>query len=696
MAIPIKKEAKRGFVMTGGGAKGYYEAGVIHAFHLCDMEFDVITGSSIGAINAVVYAEYLLRKRTARGTPEEIQQEMDNFIGAFLYAWFNMERLNIIDDSEDGPIGRLKDDLLKFAVDLPIVTDIVWWWTTPNRWQHAWPLGKLTRAAKELFERVGPGGFVEIARQLVGGKPIRDAILETYLGKYGLRKALVPPGSAAENRLRDAFTKSNPVLRSKHLEEEYAPDEAEAGGEVVLMDPERTFGDYKRGNVNVDVRLTRANYRTGRLEISAYTTDKDFVAFLDKHDWRFMTAPREGLPLGSYRVQVPGNPTAIDAALASGRFPGVFAPFPITDMYDLERADNGLLKHILSNWLEDPEAQDLMFEAYRALHGDEPDIEQKWERELGKWKDSAGMRDFFPRMDDTYVDGGAIDNTPSNSAVDAIREWIDREQESKRDFNLDLYTIFLHPEPRVDPDEIEDPALHQVVQRTLEIQGAAKLSSDAVVVETINRYGRTGEYLAETLGIVLEAASELDDANKMALLDKVFEKAAEYDGQKYKDPRRRTSHFKALMDENAQDRLERLTKWNERLLTRGLPLNVEVVKIHPDEMPMSTLQFTKRFGYKKDNAIGMITMGCYNALWSLRNHLESKHPDDLDEHDERALGLVRQLMDIDDWPSSHDDLEALREDWKCTRTGCIFYQDHCRRGASSPKERESDELMQIL
>ena len=24
----------RGFVMTGGGAKGFYEAGVIHAFHI--------------------------------------------------------------------------------------------------------------------------------------------------------------------------------------------------------------------------------------------------------------------------------------------------------------------------------------------------------------------------------------------------------------------------------------------------------------------------------------------------------------------------------------------------------------------------------------------------------------------------------------------------------------------------------------
>jgi predicted acylesterase/phospholipase RssA len=50
------KVKKRGFVMTGGGAKGLYEAGVIHAFHISGMEFDVITGSSIGAMNSIFYA----------------------------------------------------------------------------------------------------------------------------------------------------------------------------------------------------------------------------------------------------------------------------------------------------------------------------------------------------------------------------------------------------------------------------------------------------------------------------------------------------------------------------------------------------------------------------------------------------------------------------------------------------------------
>ena len=66
--IPAKtrtetKTKRRGFVMTGGGAKGLYEAGVINAFHLTGMEFDVITGSSIGAMNSIFFAEYLLNKK---------------------------------------------------------------------------------------------------------------------------------------------------------------------------------------------------------------------------------------------------------------------------------------------------------------------------------------------------------------------------------------------------------------------------------------------------------------------------------------------------------------------------------------------------------------------------------------------------------------------------------------------------------
>src|SRR5512136_2117323 len=105
------KLKKRGFVMTGGGAKGFYEAGVIHAFHITGMEFDIITGSSIGAMNSVVYAEYLYRKRqlpeAKRRDALGAIEELDPFIRAFHRTWLQMPNLRIIDDSEQGPIGKL-------------------------------------------------------------------------------------------------------------------------------------------------------------------------------------------------------------------------------------------------------------------------------------------------------------------------------------------------------------------------------------------------------------------------------------------------------------------------------------------------------------------------------------------------------------------------------------------------------------
>ena len=130
-----QKKVRRGFVMTGGGAKGLYEAGVIHAFHITGMEFDVITGSSIGAFNSVFFAEYLLRKKDlgADASGEGTVEAMDKLVKGFHHAWLQMPEKKIVDDSETGPLGQLKDDLLKFKICLPDLTRIGWWWTDPER-----------------------------------------------------------------------------------------------------------------------------------------------------------------------------------------------------------------------------------------------------------------------------------------------------------------------------------------------------------------------------------------------------------------------------------------------------------------------------------------------------------------------------------------------------------------------------------
>ena len=132
-----QKTKQRGFVMTGGGAKGLYEAGVIHALHLSGMEFDVITGSSIGAINSVFFAEYLYRKRQlsddVRQDPLRAIEKMDSLVQAYHHAWLQLPDKRLIDDREEGPLGRIKDDLLRFNLNLPQIVRLGWWWTDPSR-----------------------------------------------------------------------------------------------------------------------------------------------------------------------------------------------------------------------------------------------------------------------------------------------------------------------------------------------------------------------------------------------------------------------------------------------------------------------------------------------------------------------------------------------------------------------------------
>jgi predicted patatin/cPLA2 family phospholipase len=45
------KKKRHGCVLAGDGAKAFYEAGVIRAFHIAGMEFDMVTGSSTCAFH---------------------------------------------------------------------------------------------------------------------------------------------------------------------------------------------------------------------------------------------------------------------------------------------------------------------------------------------------------------------------------------------------------------------------------------------------------------------------------------------------------------------------------------------------------------------------------------------------------------------------------------------------------------------
>ncbi len=671
-----KKKQLRGFVMTGGGAKGLYEAGVIHALHICGMDFDVITGSSVGALNSVFYAEYLFRKRQLPATvlqdPLQTVDAMDGLVKAFHHAWLQLPDKKLIDDSEQGPLGLLKEDLLHFELSVPAAIRVGWWWTDPKRgvlppadtWTSSLGL------AKELVERVGGGG---VLLQLLKDHRLsffREAA-RTYLARFKMDHSLIPPFD--DHKLRDVFTQPVSPLCEEHLSNGMDADVDAQGARLILVDPDRTLRDY--GEKDIAVRLTRANYRTGRLEISAWVTMQDFVGFLKRQAWRLDAFGPDQIPLGSFRLEVPGNPNAINAAICSGRFPGVFTPYKIEDIYPASDPENLLLAKLLSDWLVDPELESCAKEAY--LRHATDSSSNKWETLYSTWRDSSTLRDFFPQATDTYVDGGTIDNTPTNSAVDFAREWAERNELSKRDMTLDLFTIFLDTEPKIGPDEAKAPTIFEVVSRTLNIQGAAKKSSDANTVDTINAFGQHGEELGRVLQALLasysEALSKLPPIEAEQALAKLRQSI-------------RTLLIHNLPGNSGEDAadglLHAIDQWSKGVISRGLPLQVNIIKIYPEEMPLGTLQFTERLGYRKEDAIRMLTMGCHNTLTALRGYLKKQAKFGLEPRDRHAFRLIREwtgdLHQSDEGSKS----AAADMEWRCQRTTCVFHRHFCSKGAS--------------
>jgi hypothetical protein len=300
---------------------------------------------------------------------------------------------------------------------------------------------------------------------------------------------------------------------------------------------------------------------------------------------------------------------------------------------------------------------------------------------LDRWQASAPAREFFPFPNDTYVDGGAIDNTPSNSAVDATREWIENQEGKirKRDVLLELYVIFLEKEPRLEKEKAADPLLYEVVQRTLAIQSAAVKTSDAVVVDTINTFGDRGDDLARTLLAVIDGLEKssivLDKTQLETLEDCIRDEAPSSFLYSYQNAK------------SQKGTLEFMKGWAEDMLASKLPLQVDEVKIYPEDMTLSTLQFTERLGYKQKNAIDMITMGCYNTLSTIKERLETQQKlDSLEEAKPRVEGRRQLRMDDQDkkslalvnkWMSFK---EGSTQDWVCMHEECVFHSKHCAHG----------------
>jgi hypothetical protein len=394
-----------------------------------------------------------------------------------------------------------------------------------------------------------------------------------------------------------------------------------------------------------------------------------FARFLNKHAWRIRAKGPEKLPLGSFRLQVPGNPVAINAALCSGRFPGVFQPYPLKDLYPPSDPDNALLYRLLEGWLGDAAAEAELKPRFQALNPGRTQGEGEW----GDWRQSASMRAFFPRAGDGYVDGGAIDNTPYTSAVDYVREIVAASDTSIREVTLELYVIYLGTEPKVGLDEGEDPVIFEVVSRTLAVVGAASENRGAYTFDTINTFGQRAEQLGRALEVVLESYEAT-----LEQLEPAARERAEADLRE----RARAQGQRGFLGEGPREILSRMSTWAAEAIATGLPLHVEAVKIYPETMPLGTLQFTERLGYRQANAVEMLTMGCYTTLDTLRTRLEAAGWEDLDEHDRRELTLARTWTG-DAWQPANPAAPAgARPMWRCQRTACTFHARACRHGAA--------------
>ncbi len=144
-------------------------------------------------------------------------------------------------------------------------------------------------------------------------------------------------------------------------------------------------------------------------------------------------------------------------------------------------------------------------------------------------------------------------------------------------------------------------------------------------------------------------------------------------------------NLRGKSNEDASDGLlSAIDEWSKDVMSRGLPVQVSVIKIYPEEMPLTTLQFTERFGYRKENAIRMLTMGCHNTLTALRGYLRKQAKSELEPRDEPAFNLLGEWTGALE-PSENGSTGGDAE-WRCRRTACVFHSRFCSKGASRPAE----------
>jgi predicted acylesterase/phospholipase RssA len=413
-------EPRRAVVLSGGGAKGIFESGVVHALAQTGYEPDVITGSSVGALNAIGYAE-VVRARREDG-PDAALPIAESLLG----LWQQLDRLHVVDFDAwawRAVLGAVCLIVFGFALVAAAFS---------GGGARPW-LGVLERVAGFLL-----GAFGVCAGALVFGVWLDlPSLIRRHVWKGRWPEESRPPSPpTVSSRVGQAALRIGGFLPSLF------GDRGLRRAVALIVPAHRRLSEYRKAGL--DVRLTRTNVRTGRTEISEHLEPGDM--------------DRPGFDRG---LRVIGDPRAVEAALASSAFPGGFPAVAADSVYVAEE-NRSLYARVRDRWLAKQELKrvfglreskvqyvwlmsflDRLAEEHPRLTrtGGEKDLfdlikaefqgaRAAWNRVSTRTVLLLAETRGWPQIPvpgespyaDRYIDGGILDNTPLSTALTALRE----------------------------------------------------------------------------------------------------------------------------------------------------------------------------------------------------------------------------------------------------------------------------------
>lgn len=467
----------RAIVFSGGGVKGVFAAGVVQALRHCDLDMDVITGSSVGALNATLLAEDTLKRRQAKRLEGIKAYSSTDIIDEQLKLWETLEipdkKVKIFSSKVLTPI-ILEGTLLMLMAAFLIYTD------KTNSAIYTFKiafslLGAIIGLSLLNFwflyhTKLNPFRDKEQEKDRIWLKKI----VHGYLNIHGIKISL--------------FTNRN-------LEDTL----------LYYVPFSRTFKDYKQEGI--DLRITRTNVRTGRMEISEYCP-------------------------GDESERIVGNPRVVKAALASSAFPSALPPIKVSDLYPREENPDfwslmkfreSIREEFKNYWGEKGESEYKKFMEHLDLwelrqierFGSRQDVLKEFEiKEIitsylfkrPTLRHTPNFIDWlqknilklwryrhYPRVDketyeDIYFDGGTVDNTPISTALKAMKEKVSKDPSLADKEHLILVILLDTPRKTfLDQKQIKEFRSHNYGFRGLHLLDRSNFISDIKNTAKINK-----------------------------------------------------------------------------------------------------------------------------------------------------------------------------------------------------------------